>query len=360
MHLDMNKRNSNIEFLSLKTILWLSLAISVGFQLIFNLSMFFGETFFVTEAHGPRHHFDIGRTLMFTALNFVLVFLVFLYNRRIMRIEFRKKYNELLFVIIGSVLIASALSICMSWMPTLFDDPNRSHRPDFLYRIIRDGLVRDLSLMVIVIMAAQLTRSLFERKKIAVENEMLRTENIQSRFEALKSQMDPHFLFNSMNTLQSLIETDKEKAEDFIQQLSFVLRYTLQNKEVISLSEELKCVQAYCSMMQIRYGDNLKFDFRIRPDYESYNVLPLALQGLIENAIKHNVISAKQPLTVTVSTDEECRLKVSNFIQPKIMDEAGNGIGLANLSERYRLMWNEEVKIFDDGKVFEVTLPLKG
>ena len=356
----MNKHSHNVDFLSLKTILWLSLAISVGFQLIFNLSMFFGETFFITETHGPRHHFDLGWTLMFTALNFVLVFVVFLYNRRIMQIEFRKKHNELLFAIFGSVLITSALSICMTWVPTLFDDPNRPHRPDFLFRIIRDGLVRDLSLMVIVIMATQLTRSLYERRKIAVENEMLRTENIQSRFEALKNQMDPHFLFNSMNTLQSLIETDKDKAESYIQQLSLVLRYTLQNKEVIALSEELKCVQAYCSMMQIRYGDNLKFDFQIDTKYHNFNVLPLSIQGLIENAIKHNVISAKQPLTVTISTDSEGLLKVSNPIQPKIMDEAGNGIGLANLSERYRLMWNEDVKIFDDGKHFEVTLPLKG
>lgn len=356
----MNKRKKNTEFLSLKTILWLSLAISVGFQLIFNLSMFFGETFFASEVHGPRHHFDIVRTLMFTTLNFILVFLLFLYNRRMMGIEFKKKYHELFFIILGSILITSALSLCMTWLPTLFDNPHRPHRPDFLFRIIRDGLVRDLSLMVIVIMAAQLARSLYKQKTIAVENEMLRAENIQSRFEALKSQMDPHFLFNSLNTLQSLIETDKDKAESYIQQLSLVLRYTLQNKEVIALSEELKCVQAYCSMMQIRYGDNLNFDFQIDSKYHDYKVLPLSIQGLIENAIKHNVISAKQPLTVTISTDDEACLKVSNPIQPKIMDETGSGIGLANLSERYRLMWDDDVKILDDGKVFEVVLPLKG
>lgn len=356
----MNKRSKGVDFLSVKTILWLSLAISVGFQLIFNLTMFFGETFFITEVHGPRHHFNLGRTLMFAALNFVLVFFVFLYNRRIMRVEFKKKFQELLTIIIGSVMITSVLSILMSWIPTLIADPGRPQPPDMLFRVIRDGLVRDFSLMVIVIMAAQLTRSLFNQKTIAVENEMLRTENLQSRFEALKSQMDPHFLFNSLNTLQSLVGTDTEKAEDYIQQLSFVLRHTLQNKEVVTLADELKCVQAYCSMMQIRYGDNLRFDFQIDSKYHNNNVLPLSIQGLIENAVKHNVISARQPLSVTISTSDDGFLKVSNPIQPKIMEEPGNGIGLANLAERYRLMWNEEVKIFDDGKVFEVTLPLKG
>ena len=106
----MNKRKKNTEFLSLKTILWLSLAISVGFQLIFNLSMFFGETFFASEVHGPRHHFDIVRTLMFTTLNFILVFLLFLYNRRMMGIEFKKKYHELFFIILGSILKATTFS----------------------------------------------------------------------------------------------------------------------------------------------------------------------------------------------------------------------------------------------------------
>ena len=110
--------------------------------------------------------------------------------------------------------------------------------------------------------------------------------------------------------------------------------------------------------MQIRYGDNLKFDFQVDQKYDSCLVLPLSVQGLVENAIKHNVISGKQPLQVSITSDASGVLKVSNPIQPKIMEEAGNGIGLANLSERYRLKWNAEVGIVNDGENFEVTLPL--
>ena len=115
--------------------------------------------------------------------------------------------------------------------------------------------------------------------------------------------------------------------------------------------------KAYCNLMQIRYGDNLHFDFNIDSNLLARQVLPLSMQGLIENAIKHNVISGKQPLRVTITAIDDT-LKVANPIQPKIMEEPSNGIGLANLSERYRLKWNREVEIFNDGKVFEVTLPL--
>ncbi len=215
-------------------------------------------------------------------------------------------------------------------------------------------------LVAIAFVFSYLQRSLYYEKRIAVENEMLRAENLNSRYEALKNQLDPHFLFNSLNTLRSLIEDNTDKAEDFIQQLSVVLRYNLQNKELVTLAQELDCVRSYCKMMKMRYGDNLKFEHSIDHDrYDHYYVLPLSIQGLIENAIKHNVISSKQPLTVKIFTDNDNHLIISNEIRKKIGKEEGTGIGLANLAERYRLKWNEKVEIFDDGKIFSVTLPLK-
>ena len=172
--------------------------------------------------------------------------------------------------------------------------------------------------------------------------------------------MDPHFLFNSLNTLKALIDVDVDKAGDFVHQLSTVLRYTLKNEEVVTLAQELDCVRSYCHMMKMRYGDNLLFDHHIDHEkYDNYSVLPLSIQGLIENAIKHNVVSSKQPLTINIHTDDNNHLIISNKIQPKIGKEEGTGIGLANLSERYRIKWNENVEIFDDGKIFSVTLPLK-
>ena len=344
-------------FLSIKRIIGLSLIISLGFHVLFALSFFFGDSLFVgSENLPPAPRFRFDKMLIHTVLSLVLLFILFVFNRRMMSINFTKKWREIFFVVFGSVLITTALSIGLSCLPLAFDP--HSFRPPFHFRMIRDSLVRDYSLMAIVVMACFLLRALYNQKVIAVENEELRTENIRSHYEALKSQLDPHFLFNSMNTLQSLIELDKDKASDFVQQLSSVLRYTLQSKETVTLAEELECVRAYCGMMHIRYGYNLKFDFQVDTKYNNFMILPLSVQGLIENAIKHNVISAKQPLEVRIVANDQAQLTVSNPILPKIMAETGSGIGLANLAERYRLKWETEIGIVDDGKVFEVVIPL--
>ncbi len=354
----MNRRiHGKSEFLSLKTIIILSLGISLLLHLLFIIAFYFGETVFVPPvklANRPPLH--IGRMILYLSLNFIMVFSLFLYNRKMMSLTYKHKYGEIVAVILGSFLITVVLSLTFSAIPTLCEP--ETHGSEFIYRKMRDGLLRDLCLMVIVILASQLMRLSYNQRVIAVENEMLRTEHIRTRFEALKNQMDPHFLFNSLNTLQSLVDTDTDKAGEYIQQLSCVLRSSLQNKETITLEDEMKCVRAYCSMLQIRYGDNLDVVYRVDDKYRSYLVLPLSLQGLVENAVKHNVISAKQPLSVSIFTTDDDTIVVSNTIQQKIEDEQGSGIGLANLAERYRLKWNLDIVISDDANEFKVTLPL--
>ena len=353
----MIKRNNILPFLSIKNILLLSLAVSVGFHLLFSLSAFFGDTLFFSEPKPiPQGKFNFVRVLMFTACSFIMVFFVFLFNKRMLRAQFKKNYIRLTWIILGSLVITAAFSLFFNFLPIWLDqfEPKQGFMP----RAIRNALVKDFLLAAIVILIVQLLKTLHERNQISVENESLRAENINTHYLALKSQMDPHFMFNSLNTLQSLIGTDAEKAQDYVQELSQVLRSSLQNKEVVSLQNEIQTAQAYCNLMQIRYGDNIHFDFHIDSKFMNLQVLPLSVQGLVENAIKHNVISGKQPLTVTIATMDSGHLKISNPIQPKITEEPSEGIGLANLSERYRLKWNREVEISNDGKTFEVTLPL--
>lgn len=352
----MNK-NTAPEYLSLKRIALVALIVSLGFHVIMMLSFFFGNTLFSSElvkAMNPQH-FHIGRFLFFTTASFIIVFLILIYNRKVLSYSYKNKYNELTLIILGTLIITSVFSIGFVYTRAALSPQHPDQ--EFMYKIMRDSLVRDLTMAAVVLLVVQLLRAQYYQKKIAVENETLRTENILTRFEALKSQLDPHFLFNSLNTLQSLITLDTEKAENYLQQLSSVLRYTLQNKEVLSLEEELKCVHAYCEMMQIRYGENLRFEFKIDEKYNDYCVLPLSLQSLIENSVKHNVISSKQPLTVTLATADDS-VSVSNPIQAKTQPEESNGIGLVNLTERYRLKWNKKVEITNDGSTFSVKLPL--
>ena len=345
------------EYLSLKRIALVAIIISIGFHVIMMLSFFFGDSLFSSELVNAIHpfHFHIGRFLYYFTTSFIIVFLVLLYNRYILSFSFKSKWTELTLIVLGSLAIGAVFSI--GFVFTRAALAPQHPEPEFLYNMMRDSLVRDLTMTATVLLVVQLLRSQYYQKTTAVENEVLRSENILTRFEALKSQLDPHFLFNSLNTLQSLITLDTEKAENYLQQLSSVLRYTLQNKEVLGLDDELRCVHAYCEMMQIRYGENLKFEFDIDAKYNNYNVLPLSIQSLIENSVKHNVISSKQPLIVTVATGDDC-VYVSNPIQLKTTREESNGIGLANLAERYRLKWNKSVEITNDGSTFCVKLPL--
>ena len=387
-------------YMSPRRIALISLAITLAFYFVYTFMQYFGkpafpppnamdnpreesfapdsslrnETFRLDKALPPPNRpprdepFDDGPEikepslaillLVNVPLTFLMLFALFCYIRKVFTIHFRKDYYDIGFNIVGSLLITLVISTLITVLEFKMW-PHLPGPPKPLIHHITMGWLGDSFLMIIVLMTSYLLRSIYLRKKFAVENEELRTENIRSHYEALKSQLDPHFLFNSLNTLQTLVEMDRDKAEDYIQELSAVLRYTLQNKEMATLEEELNCVQAYCNMMQIRYGDNLRFDFDIDAKYLKYNVLPLSIQGLIENAIKHNTISKRQPLTVKIATDAQSRIKVSNPIQPKVTEEIGNGIGLANLTERYRLMWDKNVEISNDGTIFSVTLPLK-
>jgi LytS/YehU family sensor histidine kinase len=180
---------------------------------------------------------------------------------------------------------------------------------------------------------------------------------MKTRFLALRNQVDPHFLFNSLNTLSLLVKTDAAKAEEYVQQLSYVFRYTLQNKDVITLEEELKFTRAYCRLMQIRYGDSLRFEYRVDERCNDCPVIPISLQTLVENAIKHNIVSKRQPLVISIFTTESS-ICVSNPIQPKQEPEGGESIGLANLVERYRLLWNREISIRCADGLFLVEIPI--
>ena len=389
-----NYTNNDVDkYLSIKVIVILSLTITMAYYFLYTLNHYFGRPSFANKeteqlTEKPEGKSNIIRFLdararaqerreappmppeedkmdfyQKVALNipftFIMVFAVLLYCRVIFARNFKRRSDELAVIVLGTMVITFLLSALFTIIQLIifpnWPDPNRR-----VFSYVMRGYLGDCSLMAIALMVAYLVRSQYREKMADVENETLRAENLTSRYETLKTQMDPHFLFNSLNTLKTLIDVDSTKAEDFVHQLSSVLRYTLKNEEVVTLEKELDCVRSYCKMMKIRYGDNLLFDHHINHEkYDNYLVLPLSIQGLIENAIKHNVVSSRQPLTIHIMTDDNNHLIISNEIHPKIGKEEGSGIGLANLAERYRIKWNENVEIFDDGKNFTVTLPLK-
>ena len=167
-------------------------------------------------------------------------------------------------------------------------------------------------------------------------------------------------LFNSLNTLRSLVRESQDKAQEYIQELSRVLRYTLQGNDTqkVPLSGEMEFVNAYIFLQLMRYEDNLRFEIRVDEQLRDKQVPPMAVQLLIENAIKHNEISNRRPLVITIRTEGGEWLSVCNRIQPKMTGESTTGIGLANLNKRYELLFQQQIVVEKTGDVFCVKIPL--
>jgi LytS/YehU family sensor histidine kinase len=196
-------------------------------------------------------------------------------------------------------------------------------------------------------------------QRTAVESERLKQENLQSQLNTLKAQLSPHFLFNSLGSLFSLIEEDPKKAQAFVQQLSTVYRYLLQanEKNLATLDEEIRFVQAYASLLQTRVGDGLQLVFRIEETMQERLLPPLTVQILLENVVKHNAVLATRPLLVELYTDAN-NLVVQNNLQPRTSSVASHKTGLANLASKYRLLNQPQVLIKQSQTHFQVTVPL--
>lgn len=349
------------EYPDVKLIVYLSLAISVLMHLAVFLSFRFGDGIIyqqIGEHKKAPFHFD--GFLLNVVSTFILAFVLYIYNMYIQKNTKMNKNTQLFIMILGSVIITIIISFIFTTLhPYILGHDAQQLNIGKKVRIYRNALMSDFFVTMVVILSWQLLVSNYRSRKIAVENESLIAENLMTRYHNLKNQMNPHFLFNSLNTLQSLIEIDKDKAKDYVQELSKVLRYSLQNQEVVTLEEEIRLANSFCKLMEIRYGENLKINFDIDERLMNDEVIPLSLQVLIENAIKHNVISDKLPLVINITSDfTNHSVMVINKIQPKIDKSAGNGIGLANLSERYRLKWNTDIEILNNNVEFCVIIKL--
>jgi sensor histidine kinase YesM len=197
------------------------------------------------------------------------------------------------------------------------------------------------------------------------EQEKLRAANLQSQLDALKQQVNPHFLFNSLNVLDSLIEDDPKQARVFLEELSTVYRYLLRsnqptdrNSNLTELGTELDFIHSYFHLLKTRHGTGLHLHITIDDRYQTYQLPPLTLQLLVENAVKHNIVLPDQPLYIEIHTDERAQLLVRNNIQRKTVRVASNGIGLANILSKYQMLNQPRPIIREAGGEFVVTLPL--
>jgi two-component system, LytTR family, sensor kinase len=198
-----------------------------------------------------------------------------------------------------------------------------------------------------------------ELRKSVEEKEMLKRESLKAELNALKTQVNPHFLFNNLNTLSSVIPEDPKLAVDFVQQLSKLYRHILEVKDEqsILLQDELDVLKAYAFLLQTRFGNNLDVIINVPDEKLNKRIVPLSLQILMENAIKHNIVSSDKPLKIEV-TALNGKLMVSNNLQKKNQVNESTGIGLDNIRNRYKLLGNGQVEVTENGSSFTVSIPL--
>jgi len=192
-----------------------------------------------------------------------------------------------------------------------------------------------------------------------LEAEELKRINTQAQLQSIKNQVNPHFLFNNLNVLSSLVMTDNPDANKFIEEFSTVYRHILnsQEKELIELRTELDYIKPYIFLLQKRFPDSISIVLDIPESYQNWYIVPVALQMLIENAIKHNIVSRARPLQVSIVVKGE-HLIVKNNLQLKLQVEHSTQIGLQNISQRYQIITGKAIKIDKDQNSFSVSLPL--
>jgi hypothetical protein len=197
-------------------------------------------------------------------------------------------------------------------------------------------------------------------RSLTQENEALKQEQLQARYDSLKQQLSPHFLFNSLSTLSGLIYDEPAAAEQFLDEMAQVYRYLLRHGEQVAvpLREEMAFVRSYTYLLQMRFGEAMQLKIDLPEEVLDRQLPPLALQLLVENAVKHNTVSARRPLTITIDLAAPDQLRVCNPRYPRLTAESSSGTGLRNLTNRIRLLNQQHLLVEQSDHEFCVMLPL--
>jgi sensor histidine kinase YesM len=332
--------------------LWLSLAISI----LVHFSSLFDEFVSTTFSQQIAGRFVINAFLELS-ITFTISFILFWINFYILKpLQSNKKINWINFILAFAV----SFFVVLLLSHYLF-----ALKKSFLPKvdISRSGnlfIAKDFFLALVVIICIYVIRLVFQNQKNRLEIQSLKIENLQRQFDALKNQVSPHFLFNSLSSLKTLIYESPEVAQQYLDHLSLVLRYTLQANEnrLVSLSDELQFVESYFFLIKLRFTKNISMVQSISKELLEHKVPPLALQILMENAVRHNEISKRNPLEISIATTQNHSLVVSNTINKKFSPEPGAGVGLVNLSNQYRILGDQDISIRKEDQKFIVEIPL--
>jgi hypothetical protein len=349
------KSNPTRQFFIIAFLLSFAIALTIHFPVVMNY--FFGDDGGGRPGHGftPGFAHLIGHLL----ITYIVALLMFTLNFFILNPSGKhgslKPLNIILAVALTVISVYILNDLLFSVLDKIDTEPRprgRGRRDEFDYtNFFVSGLVIGCVLII---------RLIFQKQTITLENEELKREALQSQYESLKNQLSPHFLFNSLTALKILIKDSPDTAQNYVNSLSRALRYTLKSneKQLVTLKEEMEFMESYLFLIRMRFGSNLSVHTTINENLLSYNLPPLTIQTLVENAIKHNEISKQHPLGINILTTESESLIIVNDFQKKITSEEGTGIGLINLSKQFQLLVRKEIIIRNENNKFSVEVPL--
>lgn len=273
------------------------------------------------------------------------------------KFSFKTGYGKLFLSNILAITATLILTYLYFWLlpeNSLIDQvSNEVHPSNFVHNFTGSFII---SIICYVVFYSIHTSSALQNSKL--ENELLAQAHLQAQLLSLQQQISPHFLFNSLSTLKTIASDQPTK--NYIIQLASVYRYVLNFNEryLTPLKDELTFIRSYLYIMNQRFEESLQVNINIPDEYLSFQIPPLSLQLLVENAIKHNTISPDRPLHISILTNNSPSLIVKNNFQPKKVPEEGTGTGLNNIRERYKLLIHKPIEILNDQSTFSVTLPL--
>ena len=257
-----------------------------------------------------------------------------------------------------SVGYSAAIIFVASWMFNTYTHSLPLNSKEFIR--ITMIILGSLVFMSILLLTIEISTQFFRHwKNSLTEIEKYRAESLQAQLQSLKNQINPHFLFNNLSVLSSLVYKDQDKSVEFINQLSKVYRYLLdnQNSELVTVEQELVFINSYIFLLHIRFDSSLIIRTDVKQEDRLFLIPPMALQILIENAIKHNEVSTEHPLYLSV-VSEDARLTVSNNLQLRPQHEPGSQTGLQNIKARYKFFTDVAVEVIRDTRSFTVKIPL--
>lgn len=328
----------------------------IGIPLFSILTVFYLSSF-PPEIDGEHLYFHIFFSFVgVLGIWFSIRFIVFKFHKYFGYLDFSVRFAM-------QLILSSLIAIFIVW---LLGYPGEILVSKLTGLCKSDFGFNEKNLYLTVIIFAFLLNTIYESfylflqlSQKAIETEHYKNESIEAQYKNLTSRLNPHFLFNSLNTLTTIVEEDPKKAVDYIRELSVVYRHVLNSQKAAwsDLTAEIKFTKSYISLLKMRFEENLKISLDICESHLNYHILSMTIQLLIENAVKHNEISDSHPLEIKIFCEEE-KLVVTNNKQKRNIMPSTTKIGLQNISERYKFLVNKDVIVEDKKDTFTVKIPL--